>query len=73
MNGNVCVLNACVDASYEILSAHSVYSGQTNGVSCYTVDLRKGLVPIPNSVRSLNQKLTTPRMLYPAESNEDGN
>ncbi|KAJ7103801.1 hypothetical protein C8R44DRAFT_887318 [Mycena epipterygia] len=43
-NGNVCVLNA----------------GQNNGVSCYTVDLRKGLVPIPNSVRSLNQKLTTP-------------
>jgi len=44
VNGNVCVLNA----------------GQNNGVSCYTVDLRKGLVPIPNSVRSLNQKLTTP-------------
>ncbi|KAJ7066459.1 hypothetical protein C8F01DRAFT_1248474 [Mycena amicta] len=43
-NGNVCVLNA----------------GQTNGVSCYTVDLRKGLVPIQNSVRSLNLKLTTP-------------
>ncbi|KAJ7698145.1 hypothetical protein B0H17DRAFT_1051234 [Mycena rosella] len=43
-NGNVCVLNA----------------GQNNGVSCYTVDLRKGLVPIANSVRSLNQKLTTP-------------
>ncbi|KAJ7097198.1 hypothetical protein B0H15DRAFT_902565 [Mycena belliarum] len=43
-NGNVCVLNA----------------GKNNGVSCYTVDLRKGLVPIPNSVRSLNLKLTTP-------------
>ncbi|KAJ7164914.1 hypothetical protein C8R46DRAFT_1097598 [Mycena filopes] len=43
-NGNVCVLNA----------------GQTNGVSCYTVDLRKGLVPIKDSVRSLNLKLTTP-------------
>ncbi|KAJ7464349.1 hypothetical protein FB451DRAFT_1138749 [Mycena latifolia] len=43
-NGNVCILNA----------------GQNNGVSCYSVDLRKGLVPIPNSVRSLNQKLTTP-------------
>ncbi|KAJ6513506.1 hypothetical protein DFH09DRAFT_1049388 [Mycena vulgaris] len=43
-NGNVCVLNA----------------GQTNGVSCYKVDLRKGLVPIENSVRSLNLKLSTP-------------
>ncbi|KAF7303514.1 hypothetical protein MIND_00580500 [Mycena indigotica] len=43
-NGNVCILNA----------------GQNNGVSCYTVSLRKGLVPIPNSVRSLNLKLTTP-------------
>ncbi|KAF8208222.1 hypothetical protein K438DRAFT_1713053 [Mycena galopus ATCC 62051] len=42
--GNVCVLNA----------------GQTNGVSCYTVDLRKGLVPIQNSVRSLNLNLKTP-------------
>jgi len=42
--GNACVLNA----------------GENNGVSCYTVDLRKGLVPIPNSVRSLNLKLTTP-------------
>ncbi|KAJ7147475.1 hypothetical protein C8R43DRAFT_531093 [Mycena crocata] len=43
-NGNVCVVNG----------------GKTNGVSCYTVDLRKGLVPIPDSVRSLNLKLTTP-------------
>ncbi|KAJ7337356.1 hypothetical protein DFH08DRAFT_876586 [Mycena albidolilacea] len=43
-SGNVCILNA----------------GQTNGVSCYSVDLRKGLVPIQNSVRSLNLKLTTP-------------
>ncbi|KAJ6588368.1 hypothetical protein B0H19DRAFT_922579 [Mycena capillaripes] len=42
--GNVCVLNA----------------GQNNGVSCYKPDLRKGLVPISNSVRSLNLKLTTP-------------
>ncbi|KAJ6463913.1 hypothetical protein C8R45DRAFT_503229 [Mycena sanguinolenta] len=42
--GNVCVLNA----------------GQVNGVSCYSVDLRKGLVPIQNSVRSLNLNLKTP-------------
>ncbi|KAK7019830.1 hypothetical protein R3P38DRAFT_2970367 [Favolaschia claudopus] len=42
--GNACILNA----------------GEKNGVSCYKVDLRKGLVPIPNSVRSLNLKLKTP-------------
>ncbi|EJD36585.1 hypothetical protein AURDEDRAFT_174363 [Auricularia subglabra TFB-10046 SS5] len=41
---NVCVLNA----------------GQTNGVSCYKSDLRRGLVPIPNTVRSLGLSLTTP-------------
>ncbi|KAF7343437.1 hypothetical protein MVEN_01776400 [Mycena venus] len=42
--GNVCILNA----------------GENNGVSCYSVDLKKGLVPIQNSVRSLNLKLKTP-------------
>ncbi|KAJ6511270.1 hypothetical protein C8R47DRAFT_1182314 [Mycena vitilis] len=44
VTGNVCILNA----------------GQNNGVSCYNVDLRKGLVPIANSVRPLNLKLSTP-------------
>ncbi|KZV83534.1 hypothetical protein EXIGLDRAFT_842863 [Exidia glandulosa HHB12029] len=41
---NVCILNG----------------GQVNGVSCYKTDLRRGLVPIENSVRSLNLNLTTP-------------
>jgi hypothetical protein len=48
-NRNVCILNA----------------GQVNGVSCYKTDLRLGLVPISNTVRSLNLNLTTP----PADEN----
>ncbi|KAJ7263945.1 hypothetical protein C8J57DRAFT_1333208 [Mycena rebaudengoi] len=43
-SGNVCILNG----------------GKVNGVSCYTVDLRKGLVPIQDSVRSLELDLKTP-------------
>jgi hypothetical protein len=44
VNHNTCVLNA----------------GAVNTISCFTVNLVKGLVPIPNTTRSLNLTLTTP-------------
>ncbi|KAF7799765.1 hypothetical protein EIP86_011007 [Pleurotus ostreatoroseus] len=34
--------------------------GTVNGVNCYSVDATKGLVPIPNSLRSLSLNQTTP-------------
>ncbi|KAJ3538111.1 hypothetical protein NM688_g6566 [Phlebia brevispora] len=34
--------------------------GQVNGVNCYQVDQTKGLVPIPNTLRSLGLNQTTP-------------
>jgi hypothetical protein len=44
VNGNVCGMN----------------SGDDGAIVCYTVDLRRGLIPIPNSMRSLGLNLTTP-------------
>ncbi|KAJ7756453.1 hypothetical protein DFH07DRAFT_480073 [Mycena maculata] len=38
----------------------AVNGGFVNGVSCYSVDKTKGLVPIANTVRSLNLNQTTP-------------
>ncbi|KXN80753.1 hypothetical protein AN958_07861 [Leucoagaricus sp. SymC.cos] len=40
--------------------ACAVNGGAVNGVSCYTIDQQKGLVPIQNSVRSLGLNQTTP-------------
>jgi len=44
VNHNTCILNA----------------GAVNTVACFTLNLRTGLQPIPNTLRSLNQTLTTP-------------
>ncbi|KAF5343202.1 hypothetical protein D9756_003435 [Leucocoprinus leucothites] len=40
--------------------ACAVNGGAINGVSCYSIDQQKGLVPIQNTVRSLGLNQTTP-------------